>query len=506
MSVELKSAAPVHPGRDKVLEWLDQGYSVPVYREILADLETPVSAYLKIAGDGPAFLLESVESSDRLGRYSFLGGRPYSVLSMRDGVRRFSPDSDGDPSAFTDPLKVIERELVRRNAVPIPELPRFQGGAVGYLGYETARHFEDLPPPGVDDLGLPDAMLMFVDTFVVFDHLHRTAKLVSQAVNTGDPSGDYERAVARIDELEDMLAAPIGVRSAPLAPTGAASFDETAANMTQDAFEKAVARTKEYIAAGDIIQAVISLRLVRELGVSAFSVYRQLRRVNPSPYMYFLDMGEFQVVGASPEMLVQAEGSRIRTRPLAGTRRRGRDSDEDAAMARELMASEKERAEHVMLVDLGRNDIGRVAEGGTVNVSTLMDVEKFSHVMHIVSEVEGELAPGKSGMDALRACFPAGTLSGAPKIRAMEIIAEMETNRRGLYGGAVGYFSFSGDVDTAITIRTMVARDGRGYVQAGAGIVADSEPEMEYEECLSKAQAVIRAIKLAQEAENAARD
>ncbi len=506
MSVELKSAAEVHPGRDKVLEWLDQGYSVPVYREILADLETPVSAYLKIAGDGPAFLLESVESSDRLGRYSFLGGRPYSVLSMRDGVRRFSPDSDGDPSAFTDPLKVIERELARRNAVPIPELPRFQGGAVGYLGYETARHFEDLPPPGVDDLGLPDAMLMFVDTFVVFDHLNRTVKLVSQAVNTGDPSGDYERAVARIDELEDMLAAPLGVRSSPLAPTGAGSIDETAANMTQGEFEKAVARTKEYIAAGDIIQAVISLRLARELRVSAFSVYRQLRRVNPSPYMYFLDMGEFQVVGASPEMLVQAEGSRIRTRPLAGTRRRGRDSDEDAAMARELMASEKERAEHVMLVDLGRNDIGRVAEGGTVHVSTLMAVEKFSHVMHIVSEVEGELAPGKSGMDALRACFPAGTLSGAPKIRAMEIIAEMETNRRGLYGGAVGYFSFSGDVDTAITIRTMVARDGRGYVQAGAGIVADSEPEMEYEECLSKAQAVIRAIKLAQEAENAARD
>ena len=291
----------------------------------------------------------------------------------------------------------------------------FRAGPWGILGYETARHFEDLPPPGVDDLGLPDAMLMFVDTFVVFDHLHRTVKLVSQAVNTGDPSGDYERAVARIDELEDMLAAPIGVRSSPLPPTGAGSIDETAANMTQGEFEKAVARIKEYIAAGDIIQAVISLRLARELGVSAFSVYRQLRRVNPSPYMYFLDMGEFQVVGASPEMLVQAEGSRIRTRPLAGTRRRGRDSDEDAAMARELMASEKERAEHVMLVDLGRNDIGRVAEGGTVNVSTLMAVEKFSHVMHIVSEVEGELAPGQSGMDALRACFPAGTLSGAPE-------------------------------------------------------------------------------------------
>ena len=333
-------------------------------------------------------------------------------------------------------------------------------------------------------------MLMFVDTFIVFDHLHRTIKLVSQAVSTGDAPGDYRRAVARIDRLHDALRAPNDAVALPFASPRSTPLDEAPANMTQPEYERAVARTKEYIAAGDIIQAVISLRLVRELGVSAFSVYRQLRRINPSPYMYFLDMGEFEVVGASPEMLVQAEGRRIRTRPLAGTRPRGESPDEDAALAAELMASDKERAEHVMLVDLGRNDIGRVAAAGTVHVSTLMAVEKFSHVMHIVSEVEGELESGKTGLDALRACFPAGTLSGAPKIRAMEIIAEMESTRRGLYGGAVGYFSFSGDVDTAITIRTMVAKDGLSYVQAGAGIVADSDPEMEYNECLSKARAV----------------
>ena len=507
MSVELRSAAAVSPDRDTVLAWLDQGHSVPLYREILADLETPVSAYLKIAGGNhPSFLLESVESSDRLGRYSFIGGEPYSVVSMRDGVQRTSPDSNGAPRAFGDPLRVIEDELARRNAVSISELPRFQGGAVGFLGYEVVRHFEELPPPGRDDLGLPDAMLMFVDTFIVFDHLHRTIKLVSQAVNTGDPAGDYQRAVARIDRLQDALTAPIDARSLPFASPRSTTLDQAPANMTRLEYERAVARTKEYIAAGDIIQAVISLRLVRELEVSAFSVYRHLRRVNPSPYMYFLDMGGFQVVGASPEMLVQAEGRRIRTRPLAGTRPRGETPDEDSALAAELMASDKERAEHVMLVDLGRNDIGRVADGGTVSVSTLMAVEKFSHVMHIVSEVEGELEPGKTGLDALRACFPAGTLSGAPKIRAMEIIAEMEPTRRGLYGGAVGYFSFSGDVDTAITIRTMVAKDGLGYVQAGAGIVADSDPEMEYNECMSKARAVMRAINLAQEAENGPRN
>ena len=506
MSVELRSAAAVSPDRDTVLAWLDQGHSVPLYREILADLETPVSAYLKIAGGNPSFLLESVESSDRLGRYSFIGGEPYSVVSMRDGVQRTSPDSNGAPRAFGDPLRVIEDELARRNAVSISELPRFQGGAVGFLGYEVVRHFEELPPPGRDDLGLPDAMLMFVDTFIVFDHLHRTIKLVSQAINTGDPPGDYQRAVERIDRLQDALTAPIDARSLPFASPRSTTLDQAPANMTRLEYERAVARTKEYIAAGDIIQAVISLRLVRELEVSAFSVYRHLRRVNPSPYMYFLDMGGFQVVGASPEMLVQAEGRRIRTRPLAGTRPRGETPDEDAALAAELMASGKERAEHVMLVDLGRNDIGRVADGGTVSVSTLMAVEKFSHVMHIVSEVEGELEPGKTGLDALRACFPAGTLSGAPKIRAMEIIAEMEPTRRGLYGGAVGYFSFSGDVDTAITIRTMVAKDGLGYVQAGAGIVADSDPEMEYNECMSKARAVMRAINLAQEAENGPRN
>ncbi len=500
MSVQLKSAAGVQPDREQVLDWLEQGRSVPVFRDVLADLETPVSTYLKLAGTGPSFLLESVESADRLGRYSFLGAAPYSVISMRDGVGRFVSDENDESWTYSDPLKVIEREIARRNSVAIPQLPRFQGGAVGFLGYEIVRHFEELPATGRDDLGLPDAMMMLVDTFVVFDHLRHSMKIVSQAVSTGNPVADFDRAVERIDELEEALSAPMDTHGFPFPAPHGAGTKSPPANLTQAEYESSVVAAKEYIAAGDIIQVVLSLRLAKELRVPAFSVYRQLRRVNPSPYMFFLDMGDFQVVGASPEMLVQAEGREIRTRPIAGTRPRGETPEQDSAMEAELLASDKERAEHVMLVDLGRNDIGRVAEGGTVRVDTLMSVERFSHVMHIVSQVDGELREGRSGMDALRACFPAGTLSGAPKIRAMEIIAELEPTRRGLYGGAVGYFSFSGDLDTAITIRTMVAKNGCGYVQAGGGIVADSDPAAEYQECMNKAQAVLRAIDLAQEA------
>ena len=500
MTVELKSVAPVQPAREQAVAWLRQGHSVPVYREVLADLETPVSAYLKLAGSAPSFLLESVESSDRLGRFSFLGSRPYMVVSMRDGEARFLTDGRGGSARFADPLDLIEQEIARRHAISIPELPRFQGGAVGYLGYEMIRHFEEVPLPERDDLLLPDGVLMFVDTFVVFDHLLRSMKLVAQAVNTGEPEEDYDRALRRIDRLAESLSYPLDPMHDPFPAPPRPSGLEPPMNMTQQRFEEMVGNAKDYIAAGDVIQVVLSLRLARELNVSAFTVYRFLRRVNPSPYMFFLDLQDFQIVGASPEMLVQAEGETVRTRPIAGTRRRGAHPEEDLALERELLASEKERAEHVMLVDLGRNDIGRVADGGSVEVSALMTVERFSHVMHIVSQVEGRLAPGNRGTSALRSCFPAGTLTGAPKIRAMEIIAEQESSRRGIYGGAVGYFSFSGDLDTAITIRTMVAKGGYGYVQAGAGIVADSVPSEEYQECVNKAQALLRAIDLAQEA------
>ncbi len=499
MGVEFAPLAPLRPDRERALAWLREGRSVPLYREVLADLETPVSAYLKLAGDRPSFLLESIESSERLGRFSFLGGDPYLVLSMRDGVARFRENGVERTESFSDPMAVIDAELAQRKAVALPELPRFQGGAVGYLGYETVRYFEDIPLPAEDDLKLPDLVLMFVDTLVVFDHLTHSMKLVAHAVSSGDPEADYDLAVERIERLARRLTSP-AVAGAAIPAARPRNGGRTILNRTRSDFEAAVRKAREYIVAGDIIQVVLSLRIARELRVPAFTVYRFLRTVNPSPYMFFLDLQEMQVVGASPEMLVQAEGRRVRTRPIAGTRPRGANPEEDQAMACELLADEKERAEHVMLVDLGRNDVGRVARRGSVEVTEFMSVEKFSHVMHIVSQVEGDLRSGETATAALRGCFPAGTLSGAPKIRAMEIIAELEPTRRGLYGGAVGYFSFSGDIDTAITIRTMLAKDGYGYVQAGAGIVADSDPETEFQECQNKARALLRAIDLAEEA------
>ncbi len=499
MGIEFTTLAPIQPERDRALGWLREGRSVPLYREVLADLETPVSAYLKLADDSPSFLLESIESSERLGRFSFLGGDPYMVVTMRDGIARFLEDGQEREEPFTDPMAIIDRELARRSVVDLPELPRFQGGAVGYLGYEAVRYFEDLPLPAEDDLHLPDLCLMFVDTLVVFDHLTHSMKLVAHAVGTGDPEADYAAAEARIERLVRRLAGPLPAPT-PIPATPPPEGIVPGLNRTQEDFEAAVRRAKRYITDGDIIQVVLSLRIARELKVSAFTVYRFLRTVNPSPYMFFLDMQDLQVVGASPEMLVQAEGRRVRTRPIAGTRPRGATPEEDDELARELLADEKERAEHVMLVDLGRNDVGRVVDSGSVEITEFMSVEKFSHVMHIVSQVEGDLHEGETATAALRACFPAGTLSGAAKIRAMEIIAELEPTRRGLYGGAVGYFSFSGDIDTAITIRTMLAKDGFGYVQAGAGIVADSVPETEFQECQNKARALLRAIELAEEA------
>ncbi|MXW28402.1 MAG: anthranilate synthase component I [Chloroflexi bacterium] len=516
------------PAVEAVIGHLRQNRAVPVYRELLSDLETPVSAYLKLAGDGPAFLLESAEPDESVGRYSFVGSDPYMLVAMRDGTATFTfADGGTETVAYRDPLRVVARQLAKINAVSLPELPAFQGGAIGYLGYEAVESFERLPHTRADDVGLPDVQLMFVDTFVMFDNVSRTQKLVTLAHPSDDPQRSYQEALKRLDQLAERL----GSRPASLDHgCGAAGPVET--NMSKAEFAAMVRQAKEYIAAGDIIQVVLSQRLKRRLAVHPFAVYRHLRQLNPSPYMYFLQLPDMHVCGASPEMLVRVRGSRMRTVPVAGSRWRGKDraSDDriagglfeggdvyttDAAgspvgvavagggfiarpphdrIAEELLEDEKEVAEHVMLVDLARNDLGRVAVGGSVSVTRLLEVDRFSHVMHIVSHVDGSLSPAKSGVDALRSCFPAGTLSGAPKIRAMEIIDELEPTRRGVYGGAVGYFAYSGDLDTAIGIRTMVVRDGIGYVQAGGGIVADSEAEYEFNESMNKAAALLAAI------------
>ncbi|MDQ3855194.1 MAG: anthranilate synthase component I [Chloroflexota bacterium] len=475
------------------------GVLIPVFREILADLETPVSAYLKLL-DGPyGFLLESVEGGERLARYSFLGSRPHAVATFYpDRATLVSSTGAVEELASADPLDLVRRELARPVIGKPSHLPRFLGGAVGYLGYECARLWERLPTPERNTLGAPAAVLMFVDTLLVFDHLRHRALALSHARVDGDQEDAYRQAVERIDDLVDRLSRPI-----PDLPVngGTAAAGPQSSNLTREAYCQAVERAKEQIAAGEIIQAVLSQRLSRPTSATPFQIYRALRAVNPSPYMYFLELGEEAIVGASPELLVRVQDGEVSTHPIAGTVRRGAAPEEDEALEQQLRADPKERAEHVMLVDLGRNDIGRVAVPGTVQVTQLMDVERYSHVMHLVSHVTGMLRPDMSAVDALRACFPAGTVSGAPKIRAMEIIADLEPDQRGPYAGAVGYFGHDGNLDTAITIRTLYVKDGVAHVQAGAGIVADSVPEREYEETLSKAGALLRAIDVAESLE-----
>ena len=460
------------------------GNLVPVYREITADLDTPVSAFLKMQGGGYSFLLESVEGGERLARYSFIGANPYRVLTTGPGQ-----EYDGDP------LVPLEEEMARYRYVPVPGVPAFTGGAIGYVAYDAVRHFEPrVVPPALDALGIPEAVFLFCDSMVVFDHLHHTMKVVAHCRTDGDLDGSYAAAAAQIDAVVARLAS----RTVPLPEQGVASGAALGArgesNVGREGYELMVEKIREYVIAGDTIQTVPSHRIARPTAVHPFNIYRQLRTVNPSPYMFYLDMGDFQIVGASPELLVRVEDGVVLTHPIAGTRRRGASDAEDAALAAELLADEKERAEHIMLVDLGRNDVGRVSTPGTVSVDKFMEIEKYSHVMHIVSNVSGKLAEGKTPFDAFRAVFPAGTVSGAPKVRAMEIIAELEPSRRGIYAGAVGYASFAGTLDTCISIRTMVVKDGMAYVQAGGGIVYDSEPYTEYVETVNKMGALMRAI------------
>jgi len=471
-----------YPSLDEVRKLKKHGNLVPVYREIRADLETPVSAYLKIARGDYSFLLESVEGGERLARYSFIGTEPSFVL--KTGVQ--------NP---VDPLLLVEKEFKQFQPVTIAGLPRFHGGMVGYLGYEVARYFERLPSPHCDPLGLPESLLMMADTLLVFDHITHKIKVVSHAHLDSDVDEAYLQATRKIDSLVERLRQPI---PAGASRTAIPPESPEVSNLSQAEYETIVTRTKEYIYAGDIIQAVLSQRLAKRTIASPFAIYRALRSVNPSPYMYHLHLGDFHIVGASPELLVRVESGVVSNHPIAGTRPRSRDAARDKAFEEELRGDEKERAEHLMLVDLARNDVGRISEPGTVEVTQFMDIERYSHVMHLVSHVQGRLRTGLTQFDALRACFPAGTVSGAPKIRAMEIIAELEPDKRGSYAGAVGYFDFSGNLDTAIAIRTIVIKDGTAYVQAGGGIVADSVPEREYQESLNKAQALLTAIEQAE--------
>lgn len=465
-----------------------KGNLIPLYTEINADLETPVSAYLKIATGSYSFLLESVEGGERVARYSFIGTEPFRVVKT----------GRGQEQGEVDPLDLIKTTLGQYMPVAIPGLPRFQGGAVGYLAYDTVKYFEKVPIPVDDPFELPESQFMFVDTLLVFDHVRHKIKVVTHIHLDGSTMDDaYHKATERIETLVKRLQEPLLLDKTERNHE-AAGIKEIASNVTEEEFKEKVKKVKEYIYAGDIIQAVLSQRLSKKTDAEPFDIYRALRTLNPSPYMYFLELGGFHIVGASPELLVRVEDGIVYNFPLAGTRPRGATPAEDDALAEELKADEKERAEHIMLVDLGRNDVGRVAEAGSVEVTDLMRVVKYSNVMHLESEVRGKLRQGKDAYDALRSCLPAGTLSGAPKIRAIEILSELEGERRGPYGGAVGYFGFDGAMDTAITIRTMVIKDGTAYIQAGGGIVADSIPESEYQETLHKARAALRALEEAE--------
>ena len=459
---------------------------VPVVRERLADLETPVSAFAKLRPLGGAFLLESVEGGERMGRYSFIGVLPRAALTFRDGTATVVEDGRARREPYSDPLVLLRAELARYERTTDRDLPRFSGGAVGYVAYEAARRFERLPDAPREVLGLPEAAFAIYDTVVCFDHVRHSLVVIAH-----EADGDRERADERIARVFAALDTPLALASLAGGPVRTVT-----PNGTPEDFRGRVARARELIAEGDCIQIVVSQRFDVRPAPEPLALYRALRHVNPSPYMFLIDAGGATLVGASPEPFVRVESGRVVMHPIAGTRPRGRDDADDAANEAELRASEKERAEHVMLVDLARNDIGRVARAGTVRVRELMRVDRFSHVMHLTSVVDGELDGGLDALDAFRACFPAGTVSGAPKIRAMERIAELETDRRGPYAGAVGYVGFDGRLDTAITIRTAVIADGVCRIQAGAGIVADSDPAAEEAETRAKARALLRAIEL----------
>jgi anthranilate synthase component 1 len=494
----MKQRNESRPTRAEFEKLARQHSLVPVYRTVTADLETPVSAFLRMADEEPeAFLLESVEGGEHVGRYTFIGIAPYKKMVARG--RQVEVIEGRDRRGFEgDIFEELKRALGGHTPARLAELPPFTAGAVGFFSYDVVRLIERLPELAKDELGVSDACLMFFDQVVAFDHVKKEILLIATADKTR--GGSYEQCERRLNRMEKRLAAalPKSATARKKLPKGKLKMKP---RTSKAAFLKAVTRAKEYIASGDVFQCVLSQRFDCEPGVPAFDVYRSLRIVNPSPYMFFLRFGgakeEQHIVGSSPELLVRVHGRKVEYRPIAGTRRRSADEVEDRALEADLRADEKEVAEHIMLVDLGRNDVGRVSEFGSVRVKDLMFVERYSHVMHLVSSIEGKLKPGLEAIDAFKACFPAGTLSGAPKIRAMEIIEELEPARRGVYGGSVFYADFSGNLDSCIAIRTLYMNGDQGHVQAGAGIVADSVPELEFEECGNKARAVVRAIERA---------
>jgi anthranilate synthase component 1 len=507
----------IQPSRKEFLALAKSHTLVPVFRTLTADLETPVSAFLRAAWEAPeCFLLESVENGEKVGRYTFIGLNPYKRIVSR-GRQITITEGKKTVQIEGDVFAVLRESLSGHTPARVAGLPPFTAGAVGFLSYDVVRQIEKLPEIAVDELHVPDACLLFFDEVLAFDHVRKEIMLVVTAdVTLQAPAAAYADAVKRLGRLEKRLARPLP--KLPKSKVGKTKLKVTHRTRKKD-YLAAVERIREYVAAGDVFQTVLSQRLDVRPEVDPFAVYRALRIVNPSPYLYFLRVtpdgapagkkkatkdkaagsGRLEVAGSSPEMLVRVQQGKVEYRPIAGTRKRSSDEAKDLELETEMLGDEKERSEHVMLVDLGRNDVGRVSEYGTVKVDRLMFVERYSHVMHLVSTIQGKLKAGLSAVDALRACFPAGTLSGAPKVRAMEIIEELEPARRGIYGGAVLYADFSGNLDSCITIRSMVAQDGEGHIQAGAGIVADSVPEAEYQECLNKAQAVLRAIERARQ-------
>lgn len=501
-----------HPTFAEFKKSAKKGNVIPVYKEMLADLETPVSAFLKIGAGPYAYLLESVESRENVGRYSFLASDPSLVFEAKGRRVTFTRFDDGYPASRTyhilgSPLDELRRLLsgykfVAAAGLPTGQagLPRFCGGFVGYMGYDAVRFIERLPDKNPDDLNLPDCVFLLSQNLVIFDHVDRKIKLVANAVlkdkSTRDLKGVYDSCVASIEKTMGRLSRnPILKASKKMQHKGAPRAARS--NMTKKGFRRAVLKAKEHIRAGDIIQVVLSQRFSMPFKCEPFDIYRALRSVNPSPYMFYMKLGSLLLVGSSPELLVRCENGEVQTRPIAGTRPRGVTEREDEELARSLLADKKERAEHLMLVDLGRNDLGRVCAPGSVRVTDFMSIEKYSHVMHIVTNIAGRLKDGCDALDALVSCFPAGTVTGAPKVRAMEIIDELEGTRRGPYAGAIGYFSFSGNLDSCIIIRTIVIKNSRIYIQAGAGIVSDSSPGKEYDETVNKARALFEAVRRA---------
>lgn len=486
----------IQPSFHEIEELADRGTVIPVSKEILGDLLTPAAAFLRVAqGRRQVFLLESVEGGERLARYSFIGWDPFIVVRGKGTSVRI--EERGEVVHLeSKPLDMLRQMSKRFKLARMPDLPPFVGGGVGYFAYDLVRQFEKIPVSAVDDFQIDDFYLMYFSTVLAFDHLRHRIHIISNIISDRGRQGleaKYRDAVARIDQIEQRLTAPVSLP----APVPCDSMPEAVSNLTAEEYFSNVKTAKKYIQAGDIFQVVLSQRLAMKVQCEPFDIYRALRFINPSPYMFYLGIDNLQLIGASPEMLVKVFDGQVEYGPIAGTRPRGDTAEEDERLAAELLSDEKERAEHVMLVDLGRNDVGRVSKYGSVRVSDLMRIERYSHVMHLVSTVEGELLDGLDCLDALEACLPAGTVSGAPKVRAMEIIEELEPCRRGVYAGAVGYIDFSGNLDTCIALRTLVVKDGIAYIQAGGGIVADSVPEREREESMNKARALIRAVAFA---------